>query len=87
MKDWVKRGFAELAATGRQGLDELSQVLPAFPSQGIQPVAEPGTFGVPTSQEVTAARSSDSFEAEVQQAAHAAKDARAPERGKDLDLG
>lgn len=37
-------GAGHLAAMGRLGLDELAQLLPAFPD-GIRPVDEPGLFG------------------------------------------
>lgn len=34
--------MAPIHAMIRQGADEIAQILPAFPSQGIQPVAEMG---------------------------------------------
>ncbi len=34
--------MAPIHAMIRQGADEIAQVLPAFPSQGIQPVSEMG---------------------------------------------
>lgn len=45
-------GAAPLHAFIRQGVDELSQVLNAFPD-GVKPVAEAGQMFEPTSQLVT----------------------------------
>lgn len=44
---------APIHAFIRQGADELSQALVAFPQGSIQPVSEPGQIFEPTSQEVT----------------------------------
>ncbi len=46
-------GAAPLHAAVRQGADEISQILPAFPAQSVQPVAEPGQMLEPTQQQVT----------------------------------
>lgn len=43
----MKIGEGALAAAGRMGLDELAQVLPAFP-ESIHPVDEPGALGTVT---------------------------------------
>ncbi len=48
-----KIGEGHLAAMGRAGLKELSQILPAFP-EGVRPVEEAGLVGNPTPQIVTA---------------------------------
>lgn len=44
-------GAAPVHAYVRQGVDEATQVLPAFPSQGIQPVSEMGQLFEPTPAE------------------------------------
>ena len=43
----MKIGEGALEAAGRMGLDELAQVLPAFPDS-IHPVDEPGALGTVT---------------------------------------
>ena len=48
-----KIGEGHVAAMGRAGLKELSQILPAFP-EGVRPVEEAGLVGNPTPQIVTA---------------------------------
>ena len=50
----AKIGEGHAAAMGRAGFKELSQALVAFPESNIRPVEEPGTFGNPTQQIVTA---------------------------------
>ena len=47
-----KIGAGHAKAMMRQGAKEVSQVLPAFPAHGIQPVEEPGLAGNLTPQEV-----------------------------------
>ena len=47
-----KIGAGHASAMYRQGLKELSQALPAFPSSSIQPVEELGLAGTKTPQEV-----------------------------------
>jgi hypothetical protein len=50
--DAPKLGAGHLAGMARQGLKELTQILPAFP-ESVRPVEEPGVFGNPTQQIVT----------------------------------
>lgn len=47
----AKIGEGHAYASGRQGLKELAQILPAFP-ESVQPVEEPGLVGNPVSREV-----------------------------------
>ena len=47
-----KIGAGHAKAMMRQGAKEISQVLPAFPAHGIQPVEEPGLVGNLTPQEI-----------------------------------
>jgi hypothetical protein len=48
-----KIGAGHAKAMLRQGFKELAQIVPAFPSQGIQPVEEPGLAGNPTQPAVS----------------------------------
>lgn len=47
-----KIGAGHAKAMIRTGFKEAGQAIPAFPSQGIQPVEEAGLFGNLTPQEV-----------------------------------
>lgn len=47
-----KIGAGHAKAMARAGLKEISQILPAFPAHGIQPVEEPGIAGNLTPQEI-----------------------------------
>ncbi len=53
-KPKIGAGWAQAAI--RQGAKEIAQVLPAFPSQGIQPVEEPGLPLTNTPRETYEAR-------------------------------
>ena len=50
-----KAGATHVAAMGRVGLKELTQILPAFP-ESVKPVEELGLFGNALPQEVYKAR-------------------------------
>ena len=78
VKDFVDRGWAELAAAGRQGLKEVGQMLPAFPESNVRPVEEPGTFGNPVAREVYDQRHPD-------QDAHLAETAQGAGKQTDKD--
>ena len=50
-----KIGAGHFAATGRAGLKELGQILPAF-SDSIQPIEEVGLYGTALPQDIYEAR-------------------------------
>ena len=83
----AKIGAGALSAAVRQGAKELAQALVALPDSNIRPVEEPGALGNLTPGEVMAAKEPDrGFEAEVQQAAQAAR-AAARGRGAGMEMG
>jgi hypothetical protein len=56
-REQPKIGAGHAAAMLRAGTKELAQVLPAFPSHGVQPVEEPGLAGNLTPQEIVHGKS------------------------------
>jgi hypothetical protein len=52
-------GAGHVAAMARAGAKEIAQVLPAFPSHGVQPVEETGLVGNPSQMEVVDAKGGD----------------------------
>jgi len=56
-REQPKLGAGHLEAWLRSGAKELAQVLPAFPSHGVQPVEEVGLAGNLSPQEVVNGKS------------------------------
>lgn len=56
-----KIGAGHVNAMIRAGAKELAQMLPAFPTHGIQPVEEPGLAGNLTPQEVANDKGYEAF--------------------------
>jgi len=72
--NWINENIMPaLAASGRQGLKEVAQVLPAFPDS-VRPVEELGTLGNPTQLEVNMEKgvqaSYQGFRSHYQEQAH-----------------
>jgi hypothetical protein len=74
---------APLLAAGRQGLDEIAQILPPFPDS-IRCVNEPGTLGNPTMQMITEQmRGDESYEQMLDQ--YAGKEQEPPQREQEME--
>jgi hypothetical protein len=56
-REQAKIGAGHLKGMLRAGAKELTQVLPAFPAHGVQPVEEPGIAGNLTPQEIVHGKS------------------------------
>ncbi len=77
---------AFLKAWFRQGAKEVSQMLPAFPAQSVQPVEEAVMPGNPLPHELYADKHPEpSFERHL--AAQVTAVGRDAGRGKDMDMG
>lgn len=74
---------APLLAAGRQGLDEIAQILPPFPDS-MRCVEEPGTLGNPTMQMITEQmRGTDSYEQLLDD--YAGKEHAQPQREQEME--
>ncbi len=75
--------WGPLLAWGRQGFDEIAQILPPFPDS-IRCVNEPGTLGNPTMQMITEQmRGPGSYEQVLND--YAGKEQEQPQREQELE--
>ena len=75
--------IAPLLPLGRQGLDEIGKILPAFPDS-VRCVNEPGTLGNPTMQIVTEQmRGAESYEQMLDH--YAGKEQEQPQREQEME--